>query len=80
MAAVVELPACAATVRVIGQLRAPCTSALRRAVMARARTSVRRLLDAVGLLRVLEDTATRASTVEAADEGSRGRDAIERDT
>ena len=102
MAAVVERPPCAATVRVIGQLRAPGTSALRRAVtallldgerhilldlaavtdldaagigelvhvsnlttaaggtlqIARARTSVRRLLDGVGLLRVLEDTST----------------------
>lgn len=34
MAAVVERPPCAATVRVIGQLRAPSTSALRRAVTA----------------------------------------------
>ena len=34
MAAVVERPDCAATVRVIGQLRAPGTSALRRAVTA----------------------------------------------
>ena len=34
MAAVVERPDCAATVRVIGQLHAPGTSALRRAVTA----------------------------------------------
>ena len=102
MAAVVERPDCAATVRVIGQLCAPSASALRRAVtallldgeryilldlaavtdldaagigelvhvsnlttaaggtlqIARARTSVRRLLDGVGLLRVLDDTST----------------------
>lgn len=102
MATVVERPACAATVRVIGQLRAPGTRALRRAVTAllldgerhilldlaavtdldaagigelvhvsnlttaaggtlqivRADASVRRLLDRVGLLRVLEDTST----------------------
>jgi anti-anti-sigma factor len=98
MAALLE-PACAATVCVIGQLRAPGTSALRRVVTAllldgerhilldlaeltdldaagigelinvsnlttaaggtlqivRPRTSVRRLLDGVGVLRVLED-------------------------
>lgn len=98
MATVIERLACAATVRVIGQLRAPGTRALRRAVasllrdgerhilldlaavtdvdaagigelvrvsnlttaaggtlqIASARTSVRRLLDRVGLLRVLE--------------------------
>ena len=100
MTAVLECPASAATVRVFGQLRAPGTSALRRAVtalllngerhilldlaaltdldaagigelvnvsnmttaaggtlqIARARTSVRRLLEGVGLLRALEDT------------------------
>jgi anti-anti-sigma factor len=116
MAAVVELPASAATVRVIGQLRAPGTNALRRAVtallvngernilldlaaltdldaagigelvnvsnmttaaggtlqIALASTSVRRLLDAVGPLLVLEDTSTPASTARAADEGSGG--------
>ena len=99
MAAVLD-SACAATVCVIGQLRAPGTSALRRVVTAllldgerhslldlaeltdidaagigelvnvsnlttaaggtlqivRPRTSVRRLLGEVGLLRVLEDT------------------------
>ena len=38
--------------------------------IARARASVRRLLDRVGLLRVLEDASTRASTIGAADEGS----------
>ena len=113
MTAVVERQACAATVRVIGQLRAPGATALRRAVTAllldgerhilldlaaltgldaagigelvdvsnmttaaggtlrieRARTSVRRLLGTVGLLRVLEDTSTPGVN-DAADEGS----------
>ena len=106
MAEVLERPACAASVRVIGQLRAPGTGALRRAVtallldgerhilldltaltdldaagigelvcvwnmttaaggtlqIARPRTSVRRLLDAVALLPVLgRHDAGRAS-------------------
>ena len=113
MAPVLERPVCAATVRVIGQLRAPGTSALRRAVtalllngerhilldlaaltdldaagmcelvtvsnmtttaggtlqIARARTSVRRLLDGIGLLRVLEDTSTPSVNGQC---GSRG--------
>jgi anti-sigma B factor antagonist len=116
MAAVHERPACAATVSVIGQLRAPGTSALRRAVtgllldgerhirldlaaltdldaagigelvnvsnmttaaggtlqIAHARTSVRRVLDAVGLLRVLEDTSAPSVNGGCGDEGSSG--------
>ena len=100
MAEVLERPACPASVRVIGQLRAPGTGALGRAVtallldgerhilldltalidldaagigelvcvwnmttaaggtlqIARPRASVRRLLDAVALLPVLEET------------------------
>jgi anti-anti-sigma factor len=115
MVPVLDRPATPATVRVIGQLRAPGTSALRRAVTAllldgerhilldlaaltdldaagigelvyvsnmttnaggtlqisRARTSVRRLLDGVGLLPILEDTSTVSDR--AADEGSSSR-------
>ena len=124
MAAVVERPTRAATVRVIGQLRAPGTSALRRAVtallldgerqilldlaavtdldaagigelvhvsnvttaaggalqIARARTSVRRLLDGVGLLQVLDDTSTSSVNGRCSGRGFEWPDAMERDT
>jgi anti-sigma B factor antagonist len=121
MTAVLEYPASAGTVRVFGQLRAPGTSALRRAIaallldgerhilldlaaltdldaagigelvhvsnmttaaggalqIASAPASVRRLLDGVGLLRVLEDTPTVNG---AADESASGGTLMQRNT